>query len=109
MNTSTPTRKRAVVNRLWRYRKERQLFQKEIANLLGHKTLSQVSAWENGQKTPTLDSALMLAHILKAPVEALFADRAQELRAKIDKRAAKAPDLRARLGHADDNRTSKPS
>jgi DNA-binding XRE family transcriptional regulator len=109
VKTSTPTHKRAVTNRLWRYRKERQLFQKDVARLLGHKTLSLVSEWENGRKTPTLDSALMLAHILKAPVEALFADRALELRSKIDKRAAKTPELHARLDHTDDQRTSKPS
>lgn len=86
---SSSTHKRAITNRLWRYRKERQLSQRHIARLLGHRTTAQVSRWESGTKIPTLDNALLLAHILEAPVESLFADRAAELQAKIDARADK--------------------
>ena len=50
-----------------------------MAKRLGHRNTAQVSRWENGAKTPTLDNALMLGHILKAPVEVLFADRAAGL------------------------------
>ena len=81
--------KRAVTNRLWRYRKERQLSQRHIARLLGHRTGATVSRWELGEKTPTLDNALLLARILDIPVESLFAERAAELYALLDERARK--------------------
>lgn len=92
---SLPKSKRAVTNRLWRYRTAQQLSQKHVARLLGHRNSAQVSRWENGAKTPTLDNALMLGHILKASVEALFEDRAVELQNRIDARTA-------RTSHADD-------
>ncbi len=91
-STSKPKR---AINRLWRYRTARQFSQKHIATLLGHRNTAQVSRWENGQKTPTLANALMLSHILKAPVEALFADHATELQAEIDARTEQTH-------HADD-------
>jgi transcriptional regulator with XRE-family HTH domain len=81
--------KRAVTNRLWRYRKQRQLSQRHIARLLGHRTGATVSRWELGEKTPTLDNALLLARILDTPVESLFAERAAELYALLDERARK--------------------
>jgi len=87
--------KRAVTNCLWRYRTAQRLSQKHVARLLGHRNSAQVSRWENGAKTPTLDNALMLGHILKAPVEALFAHRATELQAEVDARTA-------RTNHAED-------
>jgi len=84
---STSKQKRAVTNRLWRYRTAQQLSQKDVAKHLGHGNTAQVSRWENSAKTPTLDNALMLSHILKTPVEALFTDRAAELKKQIDARA----------------------
>jgi transcriptional regulator with XRE-family HTH domain len=81
--------KRAATNRLWRYRKERQLSQQHIAHLPGHRTGAQVSRWESGEKVPTLDNALLLARILDTPVESLFAERAAELHALLYQRAGK--------------------
>jgi transcriptional regulator with XRE-family HTH domain len=89
VNTSLSIRKRAATNRLWRYRKERQLSQQHIAHLLGHRTGAQVSRWESGEKVPTLDNALLLARILDTPVESLFAERAAELHALLAQRASK--------------------
>jgi transcriptional regulator with XRE-family HTH domain len=88
VKSSSPHR-RAVTNRLWRYRKERQLSQRRVARLLGHRTGAQISRWESGEKIPTLDNALMLAHVLEGPVESLFADRVAELRAKIEAHSEK--------------------
>jgi len=34
-----------------------------------------VSRWESGEKVPTLNNALLLAHTLDTPVESLFAER----------------------------------
>jgi transcriptional regulator with XRE-family HTH domain len=81
--------KRAVTNRLWRYRKERQFSQRHIARLLGHRTGATVSRWELREKTPTLDNALLLARILDTPVESLFAERAADLYTLLDERARK--------------------
>jgi transcriptional regulator with XRE-family HTH domain len=89
VNTHLSTHKRAATNRLWRYRKERQLSQRHIARLLGHRTGAQVSRWESGKKVPTLDNALLLACVLDTPVESLFAERAAELRARISTRTSK--------------------
>ena len=104
MTPSAPKQKRAVTNRLWRYRTVQQLTQKDVAKHLGHRNTAQVSRWENGAKTPTLDSALRLSHILKAPVEALFADRASELHAEITSRASAMSGVGERMNHADKTR-----
>lgn len=87
--------RRLVTNRLWRHRTEHQLSQRDIARLLGIKNSAQVSRWENGDKIPTLDNALMLSCILKTPVEVLFAERLAELQAAIDTRT---PGVRPPVG-----------
>ena len=97
--------KRAVTNRLWRYRKALELSQKQAAQILGHKSTAQVSRWENGEKSPTLDNVLMLACILKAPVEALFADRAAELQLRIKARTSKMRELAQLIDHDNDTRS----
>lgn len=107
MTRSTSKQKRAVTNRLWRYRTAQQLSQKQVAQHLGHKSTAQVSRWENSAKTPTLANALMLGHILKAPVEALFADRAAELRGEIDTRTSRMPGVAERMNHADKTRSKE--
>jgi len=104
---SAPKQKRAVTNRLWRYRTAQQLSQKDVAKRLGHRNTAQVSRWENGAKTPTLDNALMLGHILKAPVEALFADRAAELNAEIGTRTSRMPGVGGRINHVDKTRSKE--
>jgi DNA-binding XRE family transcriptional regulator len=82
------SRKPPVTNRLWRYRTEHQLSQRRIALMLGHKKTTQVSRWENGEKTPSLPNALKLGYILKVPVETLFVDLAAGLRGEIEARAS---------------------
>ena len=107
MTLSAPKQKRTVTNRLWRYRTAQQLSQKDVARRLGHRNTAQVSRWENSAKTPTLDNALMLSHILKAPVEALFADRAAELHAEINTRVSAMPGDGERMHHADKTRSKE--
>lgn len=65
------------------------LSQRQISRLFGLTTSAPVSRWEHGEKIPSLDNALMLSIILKAPVEALFAERVAELQAVIEEHAAK--------------------
>lgn len=45
---------------------------KKLVRLLGHRTDSQLSRWESGTRLPTVHNALLLAAILKVPVEHLF-------------------------------------
>lgn len=46
---------------LKRYREAAQLKQNELGKLLGHKDGAQVSAWEAGDKVPTLELTLEMA------------------------------------------------
>lgn len=108
MTPPSTNRRRTITNRLWRHRTEHHLSQRDIARLLGIKNSAQVSRWENGEKIPTLTNALMLSYILKAPVEALFADRAAELQAQIDSQAANVPKLAEHPRHGINDNTSKP-
>ena len=93
MKKSSSQHKRIINNRLWRHRKMQQLSQQQVAFLLGHQKTSQVSRWENGDKIPTLENALLLGHILKAPVEALFADLAAKVNERVDARQADWPEF----------------
>ena len=93
MKHASPRHKRALGNRIWRYRKMHQLTQEQVGVLLGHKKASQVSRWENGEKLPTLENALMLGHVLKVPLEALFADLATQISARVEARAAECASL----------------
>ncbi len=58
--------------------------------MLGHKKTAQVSRWENGEKTPSLENALKLGYILKVPVETLFVDLAARLQGEIKARTLEA-------------------
>jgi DNA-binding transcriptional regulator YiaG len=80
------THKPLVMNRLWRYRKQRRFSQRYVAHQLGHRSITQVSRWESGAKIPSLVNALLLAMILNAPVDALFADLTTELNFQLNAR-----------------------
>jgi DNA-binding XRE family transcriptional regulator len=59
-------------NRLWKYRKIKDLNQKQIALFFAYRNSSVISSWEKGKSLPNLKNALMLSHILRTPVESLF-------------------------------------
>lgn len=46
--------------------------QKQIARLLGYKTIPQISRYETGQRPPSLKIALKFSIIYKLPVRVLF-------------------------------------
>ena len=91
--------------RLWLARNRRNLKQKQIAYLLGNKSLDQVSRYENGSRVPTLQTALKLEVILGVSVRALFPQLYAELRSEIRERASASRGLREKLGDVlfDDN------
>ena len=59
-------------NRLFLVRNKNSLQQKQVANLLGHKTTDQISRFERGTKLPSLQTALKLAIIYHAPLRVIF-------------------------------------
>ena len=73
-------------NRLWLARKRRVLQQKQVARLLDHKTIDQISRYENGNRIPTLETALKLEIIYGIPLRLLFTGLYNELRDAIQKR-----------------------
>jgi len=56
---------------LWKARKRSNLAQKNVAFLLGHETIKNISEYENG-RMPNLLTALKLEIIYKTPVRMLF-------------------------------------
>lgn len=74
-------------NRLWLARKRRGLKQKQVAYLLGHHNIDQVSRYENGLRLPKLQAALRLEIIFGLPVRLLFKDLHDQLRDDIRQRA----------------------
>jgi transcriptional regulator with XRE-family HTH domain len=91
--------------RLWLARSRRDLKQKHIAYLLGHKSLEQVSRYENGSRLPTLQTVLKLEIILGVPTGSLFPELYAELRSEIRERASASRGLSQKLGDmfGDDN------
>ncbi len=59
-------------NHLFIVRKKNGLGQKQIAALLGHKTIDQISRYERGARLPSLKTALKLQIIYHLPINALF-------------------------------------
>lgn len=59
-------------NRLLLIRKRRGFGQKQVAILLGHKTIDQISRYERGARLPNLKTALKLQIIYNLPINILF-------------------------------------
>jgi len=69
-------------NKLWLYRKKRDLGQKQVAYLMGLKSVADISRYERSEKYPSLINAISLELALNTPVSSLF------------------PELTSRLHHA---------
>jgi transcriptional regulator with XRE-family HTH domain len=65
------------------------LTQKQVANLLGHVTSSQVSRWERGERLPNLVHAVRLSALYQRLVNDLFFDLFVEERESLMKKADK--------------------
>lgn len=66
------TLKQKHKNHLFFVRKKSSLGQKQIAALLGHKTIDQISRYERGVRMPSLKTALKLQIIYHLPINILF-------------------------------------
>lgn len=90
--------KNTIENRLWQNRKRRGLKQKQVAYLLNHHTVDQVSRYELGSRAPTLEIALLLEMIYGAPLHVLYKELYERLQADLRDRFERVPQLEDRLG-----------
>jgi transcriptional regulator with XRE-family HTH domain len=74
-----PRRPHRQLNYLWIARKQVGLAQKSVARLLGHKTTSVISEYENGRLFPSLRTALKLAAIYNKPLTDLYSPLYREV------------------------------
>lgn len=66
------SRKQKHKNYLALMRKKNALGQKQVAALLGHNSIDQISRYERGVKIPSLEIALKFGIIYKIPLQVLF-------------------------------------
>jgi DNA-binding XRE family transcriptional regulator len=78
-----------IKNKLKIYRKQSNLTQKQVANILNLKCSSIISRWENGTKLPNLIQALQLAALYRRLVTDIFYDLFCEQREKVIKNEKK--------------------
>ena len=77
--------KEILVDNLIALRKERELTQSELGQLVGYSDKA-VSRWERGESIPDVDTLEKIAEIFKVPFVALFTEKAVEKRDKNEKR-----------------------
>jgi transcriptional regulator with XRE-family HTH domain len=65
-------RKQRFANQLGVTRRKNLLQQKQVAKLLGHKSIEHISRYERGTKLPSLKTALKLAIIYKIPIRKML-------------------------------------
>lgn len=70
-------------NKLDFYRRRMRFSTRHVAHLLGHGDTSVFRRFERGERMPTLPSAFRLGIILRVPVEFLFPDLYDALKAEI--------------------------
>ena len=85
----TPSLRR-LPNNIRIYRRRRHLLVKEVLMLmrLRRKYPSAVSKWEKGRCLPTLVNALWLSAVIDCPIEVLFLEHFQAIRAMVNRRRA---------------------
>ena len=70
-------------NRLWLIRKRCGLRQKQVAALLNHRTIDQISRYEKSLRIPNLETALKLEIIYGTPLRMLFKHLYEQLQEEI--------------------------
>lgn len=77
-------------NCLRKYRLALGLKQKQVAEILGMKTPSRISRWENGDCLPSALNVFRLSAIYSVMIEALFIDLVRSIRTEMKARADEA-------------------
>ena len=72
LHSPLSARPKSLPNNLWLARKRLGLSQKRVASLLGRRSVSVISEYERGVKTPSLSIALKLQSIFQTPLGELF-------------------------------------
>lgn len=57
--------------------------QKDVATILGFKSVNRISEWENGKRLPGLSNAIRLSILYRIMVDALFIDQVRLMREEI--------------------------
>ena len=65
-------KQKQIINRLWKYRKDWALTQKEVAFCLGLNSTSQISKWEKGERIPDTPNLLRLSALFNRLVNDLL-------------------------------------
>ncbi len=78
--TDVSTRK---LNNLWIVRKHVGLAQKSVAKLLGHRSTSVISEYENGKLLPSLATAFRLAAVYDRPITDLYPDLYRQIQEEV--------------------------
>lgn len=78
-----------VPNLLRKYRKANGFKQRDVARILGIKSSSKISRWENGLCVPTLVNAFKISILYRVMVDSLFIDLVRNLREEVKKREDK--------------------
>ena len=72
-----------IPNSLRKFRRVRGLKQKEVARIMGVRSASMISRWEQGIALPNTENAFKLAAIYRTMVDALYMDYILQLRGEI--------------------------
>lgn len=78
-----------IPNSLQKYRRARDLKQKEVAKILELKSTSQISRWERGVCIPKFPNIIDLAALYRTTTDALFTDLIRVAKNDIYKRENK--------------------
>ncbi|MFC4389110.1 helix-turn-helix transcriptional regulator [Gracilibacillus marinus] len=68
--------------RLIEARKNKNLNQTELAEILGFSGKQSVANWENGYSNPTLETAIRLSEVLEKDIKFLFGNKVQDSHTK---------------------------
>jgi transcriptional regulator with XRE-family HTH domain len=93
------TRGNKQPNRLWLARKRRGLEQKQVTYLLDHKSINQLSHYEQGERLPSLENALKLEIIYGVPLRFLYKELSAKLEDEVWQRISLNPVLHKRFGN----------
>ncbi len=83
-----------IDNKLWIARKRAGYPQKSVATLLGDRSLSVISEYENGRKLPSLRTALKLEIIYGTPLAELYPGLHGEFATELEGRKKLLPKYR---------------
>ena len=88
--------KSSKINYLKLYRRKMGFTQKEVAYLLGLKSSTAISNYENNKKMPSLLNLLKLEIVLRTPVAFLYRDHYVEIKEQIRNKEEKNKHLKAK-------------